>query len=102
MSRSSSTAKGGKISAIVPLASHVDHIGQDVQILVTEQVLADLRGLSPKQRAEVIIAACAHPDYRPALADYFRRAKAGSAHGRRSTPASVGAVPDRGRGGRVP
>jgi succinyl-CoA:acetate CoA-transferase len=70
-----STAKGGKISAIVPQASHVDHITQDVQVLVTEQGLADLRGLSPKQRAKVIIENCAHPDYRPALADYFRRAK---------------------------
>ena len=70
-----STAKGGKISAIVPQASHVDHITQDVQVVVTEQGLADLRGLSPKQRAKTIIANCAHPDYRPALADYFRRAK---------------------------
>ncbi|MCZ8546563.1 acetyl-CoA hydrolase/transferase family protein [Mesorhizobium qingshengii] len=70
-----STAKGGKISAIVPQASHVDHITQDVQVIVTEQGLADLRGLSPKQRAEVIIANCAHPDYRPALSDYYRRAR---------------------------
>ena len=70
-----STAKGGKISAIVPQASHVDHISQDVQVIVTEQGLADLRGLSPKQKAQLIIANCAHPDYRPALADYFRRAR---------------------------
>ena len=73
-----STAKGGKISSIVPKVSHVDHITQDVQVIVTEQGLADLRGLSPKQRAEVIIANCAHPDYRPALADYYRRARDGS------------------------
>ena len=71
-----STAKGGKISCIVPQASHVDHITQDVQVIITEQGLADLRGLSPKQRAEVIIRNCAHPDYRPVLEDYFRRAKA--------------------------
>ena len=70
-----STAKGGKISSIVPQASHVDHINQDVQVIVTEQGLADLRGLSPKQKAEVIIAKCAHPDYRPALADYYARAR---------------------------
>lgn len=70
-----STAKGGKISAIVPQASHVDHINQDVQVIVTEKGLADLRGLSPKQRARVIIDNCAHPDYRPALNDYFRRAR---------------------------
>jgi succinyl-CoA:acetate CoA-transferase len=37
--------------------------------------LADLRGLSPRQRAPVIIANCAHPDYRPALADYLARAR---------------------------
>ncbi|WP_076070766.1 acetyl-CoA hydrolase/transferase family protein [Sphingomonas montana] len=73
-----STAKGGKISAIVPQASHVDHISQDVQVLVTEQGLADLRGLSPKQRAALIIETCAHPDYRPALVDYYRRARVGS------------------------
>jgi succinyl-CoA:acetate CoA-transferase len=73
-----STAKGGKISAIVPQSSHVDHISQDVQVLVTEQGLADLRGLSPKQRATVIIDRCAHPDYRPALADYYARARVGS------------------------
>lgn len=73
-----STAKGGKISAIVPQASHVDHISQDVQVLVTEQGLADLRGLSPKQRATLIMDRCAHPDYRPALADYYARARLGS------------------------
>lgn len=73
-----STAKGGRISAIVPQASHVDHITQDVQVIVTEQGLADLRGLSPKQRARVIIENCAHPDYRPDLNDYFRRAQEGS------------------------
>lgn len=73
-----STAKGGKVSAIVPQVSHVDHISQDVQVLVTEQGLADLRGLSPKQKARVIIANCAHPDYRPMLEDYFRRALEGS------------------------
>ena len=75
---SPSTAKGGKISAIVPMASHVDHITQDVQVIVTEQGLADLRGLSPKQRAKVIIQNCAHPDYRDALADYHARALKGS------------------------
>jgi succinyl-CoA:acetate CoA-transferase len=73
-----SVKKGGKISAIVPHAAHVDHITQDVQVIVTEQGLADLRGLSPKQRAKVIIENCAHPSYRPALQDYYKRALAGS------------------------
>ena len=69
-----STAKGGAISCIVPMVSHVDHTEHDVQVIVTEQGLADLRGLSPKQRAKQIIENCAHPDYRPALREYFRRA----------------------------
>ena len=73
-----SVAKGGAISAIVPQVSHVDHINQDVQVIVTEQGLADLRGLSPKQRARLIIEKCAHPEYRPMLADYFARAHKGS------------------------
>ena len=73
-----STAKGGKISAIVPMASNVDHITQDVQVIVTEQGLADLRGLSPKQRAKVIIKNCAHPMYRDMLQDYYDRALSSS------------------------
>ena len=78
---SPSTAKGGRISTIVPHVSHTDHIMQDVQVIVTEQGLADLRGLSPKQRAKVVIRNCAHPDYRDALADYFARAQAGGSYG---------------------
>jgi succinyl-CoA:acetate CoA-transferase len=70
-----STAKDGAISTIVPMASHVDHTEHDVMVVVTEQGLADLRGLAPKQRAQRIIDACAHPGYRPALQDYFDRAR---------------------------
>ena len=69
-----SQAKGGQISSIVPMASHVDHTEHDVQVIVTEQGLADLRGLSPKQRAKVIIENCAHPHFKPALTDYYKRA----------------------------
>ena len=80
-----STAKGGRISAIVPQASHVDHIAQDVQVLVTEQGLADLRGLAPTERAKVIVENCAHPDYRAALQDYRNRAQRGSYGGHAPT-----------------
>jgi succinyl-CoA:acetate CoA-transferase len=69
-----SAAKGGKISCIVPMASHVDHTEHDVQVIVTEQGLADLRGLSPKARAKVIIQNCAHPTFKPALKEYYKRA----------------------------
>ncbi|KAF1705699.1 acetyl-CoA hydrolase/transferase family protein [Pseudoxanthomonas suwonensis] len=71
---SPSTAKNGAISAFVPMVSHVDHTEHDVAVLVSEQGLADLRGLSPKQRARAIINNCAHPDYRPMLQDYYDRA----------------------------
>lgn len=83
-----STAKGGAISCIVPMVSHVDHTEHDVQIIVTEQGLADLRGLAPRHRAELIIQRCAHPDYRPALLDYVRRAQlnAQAGHGGMHTP----------------
>ena len=73
-----SVAKNGTISCIVPMASHVDHTEHDVEIIVTEQGLADLRGLSPTQRARLIIEKCAHPDFRPALLDYFERSLAGA------------------------
>ncbi|VEH80321.1 succinyl-CoA:coenzyme A transferase [Corynebacterium kutscheri] len=68
-------AKGGLISAIVPMVSHVDHTEQDVKVVITEYGYADLRGLAPRQRAEKIIA-IAHPDYRPLLQDYYDRALA--------------------------
>jgi len=72
---SPSTAKKGAISSIVPMASHVDHTEHDVMVIVTEQGVADLRGLSPRQRAQKMIDQCAHPDYRPLLQDYFDRAR---------------------------
>ena len=71
-----STAKGGAISSIVPMVSHVDHGAHDVDIIVTEQGLADLRGKSPRQRAVEIIENCVHPDYKDALRDYYERALA--------------------------
>ena len=71
---SPSTAKGGAISAIVPMVSHVDHTEHDVSVVITEQGVADLRGLAPRQRVDRIIDHCAHPDYRPLLRDYYERA----------------------------
>lgn len=70
----SSVAKGGLISCVVPMVSHCDHTEHDVQVLVTEQGLADLRWKSPQERAELIIEKCAHPDYRPMLREYYKEA----------------------------
>jgi len=71
---SKSMAKNGDISSVVPMVSHVDHTEHDVDVLVTECGLADLRGLAPRERARAIIQHCVHPSYREALQDYFDRA----------------------------
>ncbi|QED46607.1 acetyl-CoA hydrolase/transferase family protein [Cytobacillus dafuensis] len=69
-----SIAKDGKISSIVPFVSHVDHTEHDVDVIVTEQGYADLRGLAPRQRVELIIENCAHPMYRDQLREYYQEA----------------------------
>jgi len=69
-----STAKGGAISAIVPMVSHVDHSEHSVDVVVTEHGLVDTRPLTPRQVAEAVIKTCAHPDYRDLLWDYYQRA----------------------------
>lgn len=65
-----STAKGGMISSIVPMVSHHDHNEHSVNVVITEQGIADLRGKSPAERAKAIIENCAHPDYKEILWDY--------------------------------
>ena len=69
-----SIAKDGKISSIVPFSSHIDHTEHDVDIVVTEQGYADLRGLAPRERVPMIIENCAHPMYREQLWEYYREA----------------------------
>lgn len=73
----SSVAKGGMISSIVPFCSHVDHTEHDVNVIITEQGVADLRGKSPAERAKAIIENCAHPDYKQLLWDYLKIADKG-------------------------
>lgn len=75
-----STAKKGNISSIVPFVSHVDHTEHDVDVIVTEQGLADLRGLAPRERVPLIIEKCAHPSYRPQLLEYYQEALARGGH----------------------
>lgn len=70
-----STAKNGTVSCIVPSVSHVDHTEHDSMIIVTEQGVADLRGLDPYERAELIINKCAHPDFRDRLKEYLKEQK---------------------------
>ncbi|MEY3481633.1 MAG: hypothetical protein RIQ71_2408, partial [Verrucomicrobiota bacterium] len=70
--------KGGKISPIVPMVSHHDHSEHSVQVIATEHGVADLRGHSPHERAELIIERCADPQYRPLLREYL--SLGGAAH----------------------
>ncbi|MDR3570071.1 MAG: acetyl-CoA hydrolase/transferase C-terminal domain-containing protein [Syntrophobacteraceae bacterium] len=72
-----STAKGGRISSIVPMTPHVDSNEHSVKIVATEQGLADLRGLGPMQRARAIINNCAHPMYRDYLNRYIEDSRVG-------------------------
>ncbi len=81
-----SVAKEGKISAIVPMVSHVDSSEHSVDVIITEYGVADLRGKSPRQRAECLIENCAHPDYKPILRDYLKVANQGQ------TPHLIGAA----------
>ncbi|WP_396266119.1 acetyl-CoA hydrolase/transferase family protein [Halobacillus salinarum] len=69
-----SIAKNGDISSVVPFVSHVDHTEHDVDIIVTEQGFADLRGLAPRERVPMIIENCAHPMYRKQLYSYYNDA----------------------------
>ena len=70
--RPSATDPNG-ISCVVPMVTHVDHTEHDLDVLVTEQGLADLRGLCPRERAQMIITKCVHPEYKPILQEYFDR-----------------------------
>ncbi len=72
-----SVAKDGCISAFVPMVSHTDHTEHSVKVIASEFGVADLRGLSPKERAEAIIEQCAHPDYRPLLHQYLAQSTQG-------------------------
>ncbi len=75
-----SVAKGGSISSVVPMVTHADHTEHDTMVFITEQGLADIRGLSPVKRAKLIIEKCAHPDYKAQLFEYLQQAQRKNAH----------------------
>ncbi|WP_135830308.1 acetyl-CoA hydrolase/transferase C-terminal domain-containing protein [Halorussus halobius] len=72
-----STASDGDVSRVVPMVPHVDHTEHDVDVVVTEQGVADLRGTSPRERARLLVEECAHPDFRERLRAYLDRARRG-------------------------
>jgi acyl-CoA hydrolase len=70
-----STAKHDTISRIVPVLSpgtHVTTSKNDVNYVVTEYGVAQLRGKSAKQRAQELIS-IAHPAFRPQLTEQAKR-----------------------------
>jgi len=70
-----STAKENSISRIVPTLSpgtHVSTSKNDVNYVVTEFGVAQLRGKTAKQRAEALIG-IAHPDFRAELRESARK-----------------------------
>lgn len=79
-----STAKDGKISTLVPFVSHQDHNEHSVQVVITENGVADLRGKSPRERANLLVDVCAHESYREELRSYFANVKDGQ------TPQTLG------------
>ncbi len=77
-----SEGKKGDISTVVPMVSHCDITEHDVDILITENGVADLRGLCDTERAEAIISNCASETYKPLLSEYLKNAveKCGGHH----------------------
>lgn len=74
-----STGKGGAISTIVPMVSHQDISEHDIDVVVTENGVADLRGKSDVERAREIIENCAGA-YKDQLRSYLERAVAAGGH----------------------
>ena len=71
----SSTAKNGKISRIIPTLTPgavITTSKNDVNYVVTEYGVAQLRGKSAKQRAQELIA-IAHPDFRGELKEAAKK-----------------------------
>ena len=70
-----STAKNDTVSRIAPVLSpgtHVTTSKNDINYVVTEYGVAQLRGKTAKQRAEALIG-IAHPDFRAELREAARR-----------------------------
>jgi succinyl-CoA:acetate CoA-transferase len=75
-----STAKGGDLSRIVPMVTHVDHTEHDVDVIITEQGVADLRGCSPSERQACLIEECVHPSFVSDLEAYVEQARKEEGH----------------------
>lgn len=70
-----STAKDGVIANIVPMVSHQDIGEHDIDVVVTEKGVADLRGLDDGERADAIVTQCASVAFRDQLNAYLKTAR---------------------------
>lgn len=70
-----STGKSGAISNVVPMVSHQDICEHDVDVIVTESGVADLRGLDEVERADTIIAQCTAGVYQEQLKAYLQQSR---------------------------
>jgi succinyl-CoA:acetate CoA-transferase len=86
----SSVSKNGAISNIVPMVSHLDICEHDIDIVITENGCADIRGLDDIQRAEAIISNCAADEYRQQLLDYLLASKKLGGHHPQNPPIAFG------------
>lgn len=75
-----STLQGGDVSRVVLMTFHVDHTEHDVDVFITEQGVADVRGCAPTERAELIINQCAHPSFESELYSYLEDVCAEDGH----------------------
>ncbi|NCB00243.1 MAG: hypothetical protein EOM70_12825, partial [Clostridia bacterium] len=70
-----STGKSGAISTIVPMVSHQDICEHDVDVIITEHGVADLRGKDDTERADAIIRHCTAGAYQTQLEAYIQKAR---------------------------
>lgn len=75
-----STASKGRYSRIVPMLSNVDIPKQDIDVIITEVGIADLRGLSPRERATLIIDHCSNQKFKDMLNEYYFKALKSGGH----------------------
>ena len=75
-----STRKNGQISCFVPNTPHVDIIHHDVDVVISEFGVADLRGKDDVEWARRSTERCTHPDYRRALEQSLEEALSGKGH----------------------
>lgn len=70
-----SVRKNAEISCFVPHTPHVDVNHHSVDVIISDQGVADLRGKDDVHCAKTIIRNCVHPDYRDGLLSYLSAAK---------------------------